>query len=472
VSDSLRPQLLVDTVLAASATAEVIAVVDVDSTVNLRWADNSLTTNGATTSTTVTVIAFAAPGSGSATGVATATIGDVAEIAALVEQAELSARAADPAADAQPLLDIVACCDAEWDSAPRTTSGASLVGFCSRLSDVLAAADAHRTSLYGYAEHRMASTWVGSGSGLRVRIDSPDGHLGITARRPGPDGGPRTSWVGRAFTDPDALDPEMLYSELRRRLRWGERRIELPAGRYDTVLPPEAVADLVAFLHFSLGARAALDGYSVWSGADSGPTRLGQRVTDPRVRLHSDPAGAGFDELRCADRVVTRASSADDSVFDNGLALTATDWIRSGVARSLITSRASAADGGLAVQPSIGNLLLTVDGARGTADELVAGVDRGLLLTSLSYLREVDPRRLLVTGLTRDGVYRVEGGEVVGEVNNFRFDESPLSVLNRFTAAGTTVPALSREWGEYFTRMAMPALRVPDFRMSSVSEAR
>jgi predicted Zn-dependent protease len=93
-----------------------------------------------------------------------------------------------------------------------------------------------------------------------------------------------------------------------------------------------------------------------------------------------------------------------------------------------------------------------------------------LLLTCLWYIREVDPATLLLTGLTRDGVYLVEGGEVVGEVNNFRFNESPVGLLARATEAGATQRTLPREWNDYFTRAAMPPLRVPDFNMSSVSQ--
>jgi predicted Zn-dependent protease len=114
---------------------------------------------------------------------------------------------------------------------------------------------------------------------------------------------------------------------------------------------------------------------------------------------------------------------------------------------------------------------LSVSDGGGSVDELVTRVERGLLLTCLWYIREVDPQTLLLTGPTRDGVYLVEGGEVVGAVNNFRFNESPVALLDRFTAAGATLPAFSREWGDYFPRTAMPPLRVPDFNMSSVSEA-
>jgi predicted Zn-dependent protease len=121
----------------------------------------------------------------------------------------------------------------------------------------------------------------------------------------------------------------------------------------------------------------------------------------------------------------------------------------------------------------VDNLIL--DGAAGGAGpslaDMVANTDDGLLLTCLWYIREVDPQTLLLTGLTRDGVYKVEGGEVVGEVNNFRFNESPLALLARIAEAGRTERTYSREWGENFNRTAMPALRIPDFNMSSVSQA-
>jgi len=83
----------------------------------------------------------------------------------------------------------------------------------------------------------------------------------------------------------------------------------------------------------------------------------------------------------------------------------------------------------------------------------------------------VDPQTLLLTGLTRDGVYLVEGGEVVGEVNNFRYNESPIGLLARIAEAGRTERCFSREWGDFFNRTAMPALRIADFNMSTVSPA-
>jgi predicted Zn-dependent protease len=121
------------------------------------------------------------------------------------------------------------------------------------------------------------------------------------------------------------------------------------------------------------------------------------------------------------------------------------------------------------VAPDIDNLILDAGGSRSLA-EMVASTERGLLLTCLWYIREVDPATLLLTGLTRDGVYLVENGEVTGAVNNFRFNESPVGLLSRATEAGRTEATMPREWSDWFTRAAMPPLRVPDFHMSSVSQ--
>ena len=159
------------------------------------------------------------------------------------------------------------------------------------------------------------------------------------------------------------------------------------------------------------------------------------------------------------------------SVFDNGSPLADTAWIEDGRLDRLQYHRAGAQRSGVPFAPPIDNLLLDLPGATVSLDELVASCERGLLLTCLWYIREVDPATLLLTGLTRDGVYLVEGGEVVGAVNNFRFNQSPLDLLRDTIAAGASERALSREWGEWMERTKMPPLRVADFNMSSVSPA-
>src|SRR5208282_6334570 len=198
-----------------------------------------------------------------------------------------------------------------------------------------------------------------------------------------------------------------------------------------------------------------------------GGTRIGERLSPVPVTLSSDPQAPG---LACAPFVIAHASGPDSSVFDNGLPLPATSWIRDGSLAALVSSRHSAAVAGVPVTPAIDNLTFATSAAGApTLEQMIASTGRGLLLTCLWYIREVDPQTLLLTGLTRDGVYLVENGEVVGAVNNFRFNESPLDVLGRASEVGATKRALSREWGEWMSRTAMPPLRVDGFNMSSVS---
>jgi predicted Zn-dependent protease len=122
------------------------------------------------------------------------------------------------------------------------------------------------------------------------------------------------------------------------------------------------------------------------------------------------------------------------------------------------------------VTPAVDNLIM--DGGSGASlASMISSTKRGLLLTCLWYIREVDPQTLLLTGLTRDGVYLVENGEIAGAVNNFRFNESPVGMLGRLAEVGATSKTLPREWGDYFNRAAMPPIRVEGFNMSSVSQA-
>ena len=198
-----------------------------------------------------------------------------------------------------------------------------------------------------------------------------------------------------------------------------------------------------------------------------GATRLGQKLSELPLTLRSDPNEPG---LESAPFVIAHSSGGDQSVFDNGLPLTATEWLREGELSHLTTTRHSAGLTGLPLAPAIDNLILD-GGADRSIEEMVANTERGLLLTCLWYIREVDPQTLLLTGLTRDGVFLVEGGEVTGAVNNFRFNESPVDLLGRTVQSGRSERTLPREWNDWFTRCAMPPLRVPDFNMSSVSPA-
>ncbi|MDT0406500.1 MULTISPECIES: metallopeptidase TldD-related protein [Streptomyces] len=456
-----KPYEIVERALELSRADGCVVIADEESSANLRWAGNALTTNGVTRGRTLTVIATVDGARGTASGVVSRSAVTVDELEPLVRAAEAAARGAGPAEDAQPLVTGVAPAP-EFTQAPAETSSAVFADFAPALGEAFARARAGGRELYGFANHEMVSSYLGTSAGLRLRHDQPNGTLELNAKSPDRT---RSAWAGRSTRDFKDVDPAALDAELAVRLGWAERRLELPAGRYETLLPPTAVADLLIYQLWSASGRDAAEGRTVFSKPGGG-TRVGERLSELPLTLRSDPGEPG---LESAPFVLAHSSGGDQSVFDNGLPLEATEWVREGELNRLTTSRHGAGLTGLPVAPGIDNLILDGGGDR-SLEDMVAATERGLLLTCLWYIREVDPATLLLTGLTRDGVYLVENGEVTGEVNNFRFNESPVDLLGRAAEAGRTEKTLPREWGDWFTRAAMPALRVPDFNMSSVSQ--
>jgi len=456
------PQELVEHALHTSRTDSCVAIVRDSTSANLRWANNTLTTNGVMHRVTVTVICFAGVGEGAASGSATGSAASFDQVTSLVEAADAAARQSRPAEDATEL--VVGDESGDWHDPSGETSIDVFDAFAPELGDAFArASDAERV-LYGFVDHDVTTIYLGSTTGLRVRHVQPTGHYGCTGKTSDLTS---SAWVGGATRDFADVNASAMEAELAQRLSWAQRKVDLPAGRYDTVLPPTAVADLLIYAYWSASAREAHEGQSVFSKAGGG-TRIGESLSSMPVQMFSDPT---YDELGAAPFVVAATSSNETSVFDNGLPLGRTHWIKDGSLTSLLQTRHSAGMTGQPVTPGIDNLVLAVDGAHAPMATLVGGVERGLLLTCLWYIRAVDPQTLLLTGLTRDGVYLVENGEVTGAVNNFRFNESPIDLLDRFSGASETVPSFSREWGDGFSRTATPALRVPDFNMSSVSQA-
>ncbi|MGW2422348.1 metallopeptidase TldD-related protein [Streptomyces sp. NPDC001709] len=456
-----KPHEIVEQALALSRADGCVVIADEHSTANLRWAGNALTTNGVTRGRTLTVIATVDGKEGTASGVVSRSAVTAQELEPLVRAAETAARGAGPAEDAQPLVGDVPP-SPDFTDAPAETSSAVFADFAPALGEAFARARAGGRELYGFANHELVSTYLGTSTGLRLRHDQPTGTLELNAKSPDRT---RSAWAGRSTRDFKDIDAGTLDAELAVRLGWAERRVELPAGRYETLLPPTAVADLLIYQLWSASGRDAAEGRTVFSKPGGG-TRVGEKLSELPLTLRSDPDEPG---LECPPFVVAHSSGGDQSVFDNGLPTRSTEWISEGVLTHLTTTRHSAGLTGLPVAPVLGNLILDGGDDR-SLEEMVANTERGLLLTCLWYIREVDPATLLLTGLTRDGVYLVENGEVTGQVNNFRFNESPVNLLRRASEAGRTEKTLPREWGDWFTRAAMPALRIPDFNMSSVSQ--
>ena len=493
---------LVERVLAVPGSPQSVGrvvLVTEDSEAALRWANNTMTTNGHSTSVNWTVISLVSlpggdavgdtprggsPGGGVGAGVVSSStlVTDLSTVEDAVRASEAAAVSSGPARDVAPLPEPStsppgATVGEPWDDPSEGTSIGVFGEFAPRLADAFDRARSGDRILYGFAHHQVSTTWLGTSTGVRLRWTQPTGSVEVNAKTADL---ARSAWLGRTaptVRDFDNLDVAGLDAELAKRLAWGDRRIELPAGRYPTILPPACVADLMTYMCWEMAGRPAQEGRSAFSAPpDAGkPTRLGERLNSLPLTLTTDPSAK--DGLGCAPFLATAHSSDDVSVFDNGASLRRVDWISGGVLNALAYPRAAAVEfgreAGAEFTAPADNLILTGhSGNTGPSlDELVSGTERGLLLTCLWYIRTVDPASLLLTGLTRDGVYLVEKGEVVGEVNNFRFNESPLDILRRVTRVGVAERTLPREFKDWFTRTVMPAMVVPDFNMSSVSQA-
>lgn len=462
IVDLLSAQDIVEQALSLSAADDCMVVVTERSEANLRWASNSLTTNGAMRSRQVAVISIVDGGSGAASG--TVSRSGSPDLADLVAASEQAARDAGPAEDAMPLISE-ATGGGDWSAPPAETTIDVYSTFAPELGSAFGDAAAAGRLLFGFAEHIITSTYLASSTGLRLRHDQPTGRFELNGKS---SDFSRSVWAGAATQDFADISVSFLTEEIATKLGWSERRIDLEPGRYETLMPPSTVSDLMIYLYWTGQARDADEGQTVFSKKGGG-TRVGEALSDKPLTLRSDPQATG---LQAAEHLVTTTSSPAASVFDNGLASPAIDWIRDGVLTNLIQPRAWAAKTGTAPAPYVDNLILEgPDGTGPSTEEMVAATERGLLLTTLWYIREVDPQNLLLTGLTRDGVFLVENGEVTGSVNNFRFNESPVDLLGRVAEIGRTQRCLPREWNDWFTRTAMPTLRIPDFNMSSVSPA-
>ena len=448
-------QQVVDLILDAAGDVETIVLVTDCSDASLRWAGNSMTTNGASVRRSTTVVSIVRRGDSAHVGALETSEVDPAVLPELVAASQAAARSAPAARDGFDLLTGTST-PPSWDDPTAGTGAEVFDSVATELARGFAGPDA----LYGFAHHVVETTFLATSAGIRRRWTQPTGSVEINAKRGG-----ASAWAGVSTPWFAEVQADQLLAELSTRLGWASNTVELPAGRYQTIMPPSTVSDMMIYLMWTMEGRGAQEGRTALS-APGGGTRVGERLTDLGLTLYSDPTAPG---LQCEPFVAVGSSSETVSVFDNGLESGRVDWIRDGVVNALAYPRAAAREFGVSVAVPCSNLLMT-GGPASTAD-MVAATERGLLLTTLWYIREVDPTTLLLTGLTRDGVYLIEDGRVTGAVNNFRFNESPLDLLRRATEAGVSEVTLPREWGDWFNRAAMPTLRIPDFHMSSVSQA-
>lgn len=300
--------------------------------------------------------------------------------------------------------------------------------------------------LAGFFEHAQVSISLATSAGLRAYHEGTEGKYACSART---QDGTGSGWSGASSHRLAELEPERHADEaIARALRAAKPR-RLEPGRYSVVLAPAASAALLRFVTDALDARPADEGRSFYARVGGG-ARLGERLFPKEITVRSDPADA----------------AADGRPFDDeGVPLSATTWIDHGELRALPYDRAWAHKQNRAATGAPRGL--SISGGAASLEELVRGVERGLLISRFFYSGLVDPQRLVVTGLTRDGVFLIERGAIVGPVNNFRYNQSAAETLARCDGLGAS-EVVAIDGG---TRLRAPLLRSHDFQVTSVSEA-
>jgi predicted Zn-dependent protease len=256
------------------------------------------------------------------------------------------------------------------------------------------------------------------------------------------------------------LSPSSLAERASSKAQSSAKPQELAPGAYTVILEPEAVADLLAFLFFSLNARSADEGRSFLSKPGGG-TRVGEKLFADSVTLRSDPFNLRNPGTPWAGFVGRGRRGGGGSA---GEPARKTTWIENGVVKTLSVDRYWAKKTNAQPVPLSGGMIL--EGSDKPLEALIAEAPRALLVTRFWYIRSVNPQNAMVTGLTRDGVWLIENGRIVHPVNNFRFNESPVNLLKNLEATSVATPA-----GSEFFALTVPAIRAADFHFTSKSDA-
>jgi predicted Zn-dependent protease len=411
---------------------------------NTRFAVNQISTGGDSYDASVTVISRFGKRSGSAS---TNQLDDDG-LRAAVQMAERIAKLSPEDPEAMPELGPQTYePGVNWSDATASLDPASRAAAVKRITDPAKAAGLVST---GFMEGITSAAAIANSNGLFAYNRSTASVLTTTVRTPD---GTGSGWAGATHHDWNRIDSGSLGARATQKARTSVNPVAIEPGRYTVVFEPTAVGNLVQFIAGALNARAADEGRSFFS-LPGGKNKIGQKIVDERVTIVSDPF----------DRDVAGAPFASD-----GLPTRRVVWIENGVVKNLNYDRYWAEKNGRAPTGAGGSIKMS--GGSATLEDLIRSTQRGLLVTRFWYLRPVDPRTILYTGLTRDGTFLIENGKITRPVKNLRFNDSPIFMLNSLEAMGVPERVSASEGGEPGQAIVVPPIKVRDFNFTSLSDA-
>jgi predicted Zn-dependent protease len=437
-----QAQAIVEKIVRLSKADEVQVGLNTTYNGNTRFAANQISTSGAIADAQLAVTSSFGPKH------AVVTTNDFSDesLRRAVETSERLARLAPDDPEALPALGAQTYrpVDAYFEKTAALTAA-------DRARAALLALDTTRKSgdlqAAGYLVTGMAAGALGNSRGLFAFHRNTTSNYTLTVRTTD---GTGSGWAGADHPDWAQLDARRVAERAIEKARLSRAPQAVEPGRYTVILEPQATGDLVQLMSNYMNARAADEGRSPFV-KQGGGNKIGERIVDPRVTILSDPADPQL-----------LAQPYDGQ----GMPLGRQVWVENGVLRQLTYTRFWAQK--QQKTPTGFPSSVKMVGGSATIDELVRSTPRGVLVTRLWYLREVDPRTILYTGLTRDGTFLIEDGKITRALRNFRFNESPLFMLNNLETLGRAERLAGTEQGG---DVVMPALKVRDFNFTSLSEA-
>jgi len=440
-----QAKTLLDRVLSFSKAESTAVNLTGGDRANVRFARNTVTTSGATSGYSLAITASFGKRSGTVT---TAEFDD-ASLQRAMRNAEEIAKLSPENPEAMPLVGpqtyspVTAFFEDAAQATPEWRAGSAATAIdLSKQKDVVSA---------GFVETQGSIRAVANSKGLFAFDRFTAADYNLTARTPDGSG---SGWASRSYNELRQLDPAKLAAAAIEKAALSRNPAAIEPGKYTVVLEPAAVADLLVFLLFSANARQADEGRSFFSKKGGG-NRVGEQVVGEKVRVISDPAHP----------------LAPSIAFDGeGLPIAKHVWVDNGVIKDLFYSRFWAQKMGKEPTAGPGNAIM--EGGSATLNDLIAGTDRGVLVTRFWYIRPVDPQTILITGLTRDGLFLIEKGKVTRPVKNMRWNESPVVAFNNIDAMTPAERVVSGEGiGSGGLSIVCPAARIREFTFSSASDA-
>jgi predicted Zn-dependent protease len=431
---------LTEKILKFSSFPECTASIEERQEAFIRFANNGVTTSGFTVERVVRISSVREGRTGTTS---TTDLTDDALKAAVKRSEELAA-VAPPNPEQLPPLDPQKYASYEnWDDKTASARGPQMTPHVKAIID---GAVAKKLVAAGFFTSSVGVTSFGNNKGNFGYQRQCDSRLTTTVRNAA---GTSSGWAGQ----PSVRIGEINGADLGARaidkcLRWANKPEKLDPGKYTVVLEPTAVSDIGQYLGFSFSARSAEEGRSFLSKKGGG-TLIGEKLFPEAVTLRSDP----FDK-----RIPTTVWGAG---YIPAAPIT---WVEKGVVKNLFYDRYWALKAGK--QPTPFPALMLLEGGSASVNDLIKATERGLLVTRFWYVRMVNPQTVQLTGLTRDGLFLIEKGEVTRPVMNLRFNESPVRMLQNAKMLGRVERAQGAE-----SAMLAPCIQATDFTFSSISDA-